>query len=236
MIHITSAANIIFYIIVSMRCFYVMRHGESEANVQLIISSDPEISTKTHGLTELGKCQVQSSSLKLIEDLKYFDDIYIYHSDFLRTKMTAEILKSAINEQIGDKLKYFGPDIRLRERYFGDYNGDHDNFYDVVWDHDQNLDVMDPPPRGVETCASVAYRGTELMRDHVQEHELNKTHKEAIIMVCHGDVASIMTAHHTLKVNPRLHCIKVEPRFEKAEYRTICQLEQNEIVNLNIIQ
>jgi hypothetical protein len=35
--------------------FYIMRHGQSMANVQGVISSDPEIATKTHGLSAKGR-------------------------------------------------------------------------------------------------------------------------------------------------------------------------------------
>lgn len=34
--------------------FYAVRHGQSEANVAHLISSDPDYATKTHGLTTLG--------------------------------------------------------------------------------------------------------------------------------------------------------------------------------------
>ena len=44
--------------------FYGLRHGQSLANVAKIISSDPSISTIEHGLSDLGKEQVQSSAIQ----------------------------------------------------------------------------------------------------------------------------------------------------------------------------
>ena len=35
--------------------FYALRHGQSAANVAYVISSDPEVASRTYGLTELGK-------------------------------------------------------------------------------------------------------------------------------------------------------------------------------------
>lgn len=38
-------------------CYILLRHGESQANVQQIISSSPAIATKQHGLTLKGRDQ-----------------------------------------------------------------------------------------------------------------------------------------------------------------------------------
>lgn len=42
--------------------YFALRHGQSLANVQKIISSDPSISTVEHGLSALGKEQVSASA------------------------------------------------------------------------------------------------------------------------------------------------------------------------------
>ena len=43
--------------------FFVVRHGESEANVARLIISDPAAGTKAFGLTEPGKKQAQNVSI-----------------------------------------------------------------------------------------------------------------------------------------------------------------------------
>ena len=49
--------------------YYGLRHGESEANVAGIISSDPAIGTTTHQLTANGAVQARRAATALIETL-----------------------------------------------------------------------------------------------------------------------------------------------------------------------
>ncbi len=65
--------------------YFVMRHGESENNVQNILSSDPKAE---YHLTEKGKEQVQ----EIIKKLKVHPPTKIYSSPFLRTRETAELI------------------------------------------------------------------------------------------------------------------------------------------------
>lgn len=66
---------------------YFVRHGESEANIQHVISNRES----SFGLTELGKRQANI----LADNLKNIPIVAIYSSPVLRARETAEILSQA---------------------------------------------------------------------------------------------------------------------------------------------
>ena len=105
--------------------YLCVRHGESEANVAGLVSSDPGVSTLEHGLTPTGLAQAReaASAVRLFADGA---PIACVASDFLRTRHTAETMAVA-------PVTF---DVRLRERYFGDFNGKSHEAYKIVWAHD----------------------------------------------------------------------------------------------------
>eukprot|EP00585_Thalassiosira_rotula_P013227 CAMPEP_0196130188 /NCGR_PEP_ID=MMETSP0910-20130528/646_1 /TAXON_ID=49265 /ORGANISM="Thalassiosira rotula, Strain GSO102" /LENGTH=262 /DNA_ID=CAMNT_0041389443 /DNA_START=66 /DNA_END=854 /DNA_ORIENTATION=+ len=195
--------------------YYALRHGQSLANVQKIISSDPAISTVEHGLSDEGKRQATKagetfaeeylkSSLKL--NGKKYKGVAIFSSDFTRARETATLFAEALKRS--NISLYNNNDIvlerRLRERYFGELNGGPDNRYQEVWD----VDVVNPNHEefGVESANSVLERTSSLI---VELDELLRTKgggddgfnekgekKEEgcwkCVLVAHGDVLQIM--------------------------------------------
>jgi probable phosphoglycerate mutase len=105
--------------------YLCVRHGESEANVAGLVSSDPGVSTLEHGLTPTGLAQAReaASAVRLFADGA---PIACVASDFLRTRHTAETMAVA-------PVTF---DVRLRERYFGEFNGKSHEAYKIVWAHD----------------------------------------------------------------------------------------------------
>jgi isoleucyl-tRNA synthetase len=91
--------------------YFVMRHGEAESNVRNIISS--RLNANIH-ITQKGEKQVRDS----IEKYKNIKFDFIFSSPLLRTKETAEIIKSEINF-----IKEIILDDRLKEIEFGDFEG-----------------------------------------------------------------------------------------------------------------
>ncbi len=106
--------------------YFVVRHGQSEANVDHTISSQ-DISI--HPLTEQGREEAKNAAHKIEKP-----DIIIA-SDFLRTKQTAEI----IAEHFGIDKSEIKFDQRLREINAGDFNGktweDYDQYFSDTEDH-----------------------------------------------------------------------------------------------------
>ena len=81
--------------------FHVLRHGQSEANIAKIISSDPSISVVKHGLSDVGKIQVSKTASDFVQ--KYIENekkncVAIYSSDFKRARETSEIFASHLKE------------------------------------------------------------------------------------------------------------------------------------------
>ena len=81
--------------LLTLRHTYVaLRHGQSEANVAGLISSDPAIATVTHGLTPTGRAQALSS-VALLAALPVTKCIFLT-SDFTRARETAEIAHAGL--------------------------------------------------------------------------------------------------------------------------------------------
>lgn len=150
-----------------------MRHGQSEANEAGIIVSDPASGRERFGLTETGRAQaavsLQNTAVR---------PALIVSSDFLRARETADIA-----------AEFFQctavTDARLRERFFGSYNGTSDDHYRIVWAHDER---GESPGEGVELPEHVLARALSVIED------LEKTASGTIILVSHGDVCQILLA------------------------------------------
>ncbi len=156
--------------------YFTLRHGESQANIQKIVLSDPRNGVPNFGLTEKGKQQVRDS----VSTNKYLDkNIIIYSSDFLRAKETAEIAKKILHT---DKIHFTE---LLRERFFGDFEKTSNENYELVWKHDKE----DPNHefKNVESVASVLARTTGLILDLEK-----KFHNKKILLVSHGDSLQIL--------------------------------------------
>ena len=115
--------------------YFLLRHGESEANVEKIVSSNPEKACFHHGLTERGRTQASMAAgvlFKVLEEDNADErDLLIYTSDFKRARETAGIagstLKSATQltqvHKFHENETVYKLDERLRERNFGDFEG-----------------------------------------------------------------------------------------------------------------
>jgi hypothetical protein len=116
--------------------YYLVRHGQSTANVEGIISSARSLAGSTkHGLTLLGEEQGRDSAKSLIglieEDVKHGElsstkTVYFYSSPFARAKETAyACLKGIGEDKVAARVKELGLDVRddvsiedrLMERY-----------------------------------------------------------------------------------------------------------------------
>jgi broad specificity phosphatase PhoE len=174
--------------------YFVLRHGQSLANVEGIISSDPSISTVQHGLSEAGQAQARKAGQDVCQQLAG-KRVAIWSSDFLRARETAQhvadaILKPSHTHEHEHGVSLYQDQVlletRLRERFFGTLNGGPDSEYPSVWKYD----ALDSAHEefGVESVDSVMTRTTQLVT------ELNAYDQEvdACILVAHGDVLQII--------------------------------------------
>ncbi len=184
--------------------FFALRHGQSMANVAKIISSDPKISTREHGLSALGCRQAKAAGVTFAELVADAEEeaedegadgvqVHIIASDFTRARETAQYVSQYLTET-GIEHR-FDIDVRLRERGFGDLNGKSNKNYQKVWD----LDVKDASHTafGVECVTSVLRRTAGL----VEELDLRVTREAVkdgrdirclVLLVAHGDTLQIL--------------------------------------------
>lgn len=81
-------------------------------------------------------------------------------------------------------------EVKLRERFFGDFNGGSDSHYQDVWD----VDCVDPyhTEFKVESVNSVVERTSSLVLDVEKELNMEGGDPYIAILVAHGDVLQIM--------------------------------------------
>jgi len=175
--------------------YYALRHGQSLANVAKIISSDPSISTVQHGLSNLGKEQVSTSAQSFTQTYMNecqdrYKGVAIFSSDFTRARETADIFaKTLLDANIPLFHNGVKHEVRLRERFFGDFNGKSDEHYQDVWE----VDCTDPDHTefGCESVNSVLVRMSQLILDIDNEINVVDDKPQKVILVAHGDVLQV---------------------------------------------
>jgi len=190
--------------------YYVMRHGESEANVAGIILSNPVVGIRRYGLTSRGRSQAETSAQALVGE----PPTVVVSSDFLRAWETAEIAARTFGVTTVDLA------VELRERFFGAWDRLSSEHYQGVWD----LDAVnaDQTESGVESVVAVANRLSTLVNRLESEHA-----NQRILLVAHGDPLQILqtlfegvpaTAHRRMR---NLEVAEIRPLF-----RTISETER----------
>ncbi|MEM7417314.1 MAG: histidine phosphatase family protein [Gemmatimonadota bacterium] len=154
---------------------YVLRHGRSEANAQGLIASSLATAGEHFGLTDEGRMQVRSNVGRIASEIGR--PVTILASPLLRTKETAEIAR----EVLGGEVE---AEPRLIERDFGELELEPDTRYEEVW----RVDRSSPHHHtfGAEPPAAVLERVRAVADDAV------RTRAGTVLLVTHGDVASIL--------------------------------------------
>mgnify|MGYP001575846629 CR=1 FL=1 len=185
--------------------YFIIRHGESEANVASVLLSHPKDGMLGFGLSRKGKEQVRISVSKSKKDKLLDSNVIIYSSDFLRAKETANIVKRLLG------IKKINLHKNLRERYFGKYDKTDLKNLMEVWEHDKRN--ANHGHKGVESPNKV------LKRTFAVISELEKKHKDKkILLVSHGDVLQIL---HTYFSNKPASQHRQIPHLETAEIREL---------------
>ncbi|UXZ54137.1 histidine phosphatase family protein [Halomonas sp. 7T] len=154
--------------------YLLMRHGHSQANEQRLIISSPERGLSGFGLSLTGEEQLSS----VVAQWHWQAPTKVVHSDFLRTTQTAERVATAFGLTL-EKEK------RLRERYFGELDGQADSHYPSVWAHDAQS--ANHQQWQVEAVSSVAARMCAVIESLEQQCE-----GETVLVVSHGDPLQIL--------------------------------------------
>lgn len=157
--------------------YFIMRHGQSEANVAGIIISAPDSGISAYGLSAEGRRQVRQSVSSSVK-IDAFSRVIC--SDFKRARQTAELVC-----EIQDVVSPLEASSALRERFFGSLEGGSDRRYPDVWRYD--IDDEQHSNFGVESVGEVVNRTTQLIQ--LLEQRFNN---ESILLVSHGDTLQIL--------------------------------------------
>lgn len=159
--------------------YYALRHGRSVANDEGLIVSHPDQGLTGYGLSEEGRQEVASSVAEAMQRGLLDKTTLIVTSDFARARESAEIAARMLGA--GDIIVT----PRLRERFFGKWEKQHNSNYRYVWEQD----ALDDANRydGVESTSEVLARTTSLVRDLEKDYS-----GRTILLVSHGDPLQIL--------------------------------------------
>lgn len=181
--------------------YLLLRHGNSEANVQERIVSDPAVGTARFGLSPAGRIESERAAT----DLAGAGISRIFSSPFLRARETAAI--------IADRLGLPTPETHygLRERAFGTLEGESHRRYEEVWQEDA---AGAPSTFGAEECDEVFARMSGALAE-IEALIPAGEDSPVILIVSHGDPLQILSAG-ARGIAPRLH--RSLPLLRTAEW------------------
>ena len=182
--------------------YYLLRHGQSTANVASVISSSRSLAySDRHGVTSLGYQQGKESSKQLVnllkEESKKGEKVIFISSPFARARQTAQacidgLFDKDFDPETSATLQDLNLDVyanieldeRLMERYFGRLDDEAIYTYAYVWPLD-GFNVTHTA-FDVESVAAVCARLNQLVADLEQQYE-----NHHIVWVSHADVLQI---------------------------------------------
>lgn len=183
---------------------WVLRHGESTANVEgLIVSVAGPRALSEVGLTPRGREQARAAGRGAL-DQGLGADTLVISSDFARARQTAEEFASIL----GAREPRLDP--RLRERCFGIHDEGPASAYEQVWAVDRKRSIHED---GVESVQDVATRIEQVLREADAQ-----AGGAPVVLVAHGDVLQIALAVAT-GVDPHDH--RDVPHLGNAELRRL---------------
>ena len=183
--------------------YFICRHGESEANVEGVISSNPDFAVTNHGLSPLGFEQADKAAQQFFDIVNEASHmpVHILSSDFKRARETAGaiggLLQVALRIHAAEHPflqddQVFTIDERLRERSFGDFEGKSNENYKNVWEEDAKSSKH--TTNNVESVLSVFKRTTSIVTE-LEDQDANPMEPSIILFVAHGDTLQILQTY-----------------------------------------
>jgi glucosyl-3-phosphoglycerate phosphatase len=206
--------------------YFVMRHGQSKANVAGIIVSRIETDASgDYGLSEAGREQVLAAA----RTCGLPAGTLVCSSDFTRAAQTAKIMAA----HLGSPEVVFA--AALRERCFGAWEGTSTENYPTVWAADEEAagekdgeaagekgeEVADGEAAGEKGVAANGVEPARAVLDRAIAFllELERRHQDLdILLVSHGDTLQILQAG-LCRMDPSRH--RHLPHLETAEVRRL---------------
>ncbi len=186
--------------------YFILRHGESLANVEGIIVSTPENGLEKYGLSDEGRAQIEQTINKAKADELLGSKTRIVSSDFKRAYESA-----VIAGEILDTEYLIEPEPRLRERDFGSFELLSNEHYQTVWDKD--AEDSSHTSSNVESADAVMQRATAFLWSLESYYD-----DQTFLLVAHGDTLQILlTAFKKLPAS----CQRDIKHLETAEIRSL---------------
>jgi probable phosphoglycerate mutase len=183
--------------------YFLMRHGESEANCQGIILSDPQSGVAGYGLSAHGRRQVIDG---IGRETRLDANTLIYSSDFKRALETARI----VHQHLCCK-RPLAVTESLRERFFGNLEKTSSDNYEYVWAADATN--ASHAEHGVEPAVAVMQRAASLVLKIEQNCE-----RMSVLLVAHGDVLQLLQTALQRQPGERHRSL---PHLDTAEIREV---------------
>ena len=157
---------------------FLLRHGQSLANIAGLIASNPLNATTAYGLSDEGREQVRRSVAASLAAGDLPAPRRVISSPLLRARESGEITAGILGVDIEI-------DPRLRERGFGTFELQSDRSYERVWAADRKDSAHESWE--VESVDALLAR-TRALVDELCGDDRTAT----IILSTHGDVASVL--------------------------------------------
>lgn len=150
---------------------YVVRHGETDWNLENRLQGANDVPLNEHGIRQAEETR---------EVLKDYDFDVIFSSPYKRAAMTARIINA-------DRQLPVFFDNRLRERSFGVNEGKHWGTFDypAMWDYDRDESF------GGESCRDFLARVSDFL-DELEKFCPDKN----VLLVCHGGTIRGVECHY----------------------------------------
>lgn len=190
--------------------YFALRHGRSKAQEAGIIVSAPlEGAKEQYALSAHGEGEVWDLRKSFAAAALFGEDVAIYSSPFSRAIQTAAIVKTLLCA-----TRNITVDARLRERFFGDWEGTSTKNYRITWEKDQ----VDPAHTdgGVESAVAVQARMVSLIAEIEK-----RCARKAVLLVSHGDPLIMLQAAFEGAPLSSYYTLK---RLRTAEFREFALL------------
>lgn len=189
--------------------YFVMRHGESEANVFEVAVGDPKRGVKGFGLTDLGRRQAVEAAKTFKESYtQSINDTQIVASDFRRTRETAELLARTLGDSVPVQLRE-----ELRERSFGKLEGkDHRTMAALL--KSKGIEAL-ISQYGCERAEAVQTRVVKVVQSLEKEKQ-----RKTLVLVSHADPIQVLMAAFA--------------GLDLSEHKRIAPLDYAEVTELSL--
>jgi len=181
--------------------------------------SDPAKACTNFGLSVKGKQQAAAAAddVRTIFQANEYESLVLLASDLLRAKETAVTVFDQTQDLLPTHQGQVIIETRLRERWFGEWDGTSDENYHKVWQDDAS--DCSHTAKHVESVNAVMERTTKCVLEW--DERLASTYPDKrcmVILVAHGDVLQILQTAFE-KMDGRLH--RTLQHLETAQLRLL---------------